>query len=571
MNFKSTDGLGTTLQQMVGMEMAGRIWSSYLKDPITVNIHVGMVSSLLLPSKVIGGALPGIQAAQLYADVRNRLVTEAGSRDYSSALSGTSDRLSFDDKVATTNINLMSDKELKTQIDWQSNNLGTYTGLTDPLKTSTLNITRANSKALGLTMSNIGNLDGYILLSDLFGDKTSTGESLFWNYNYTRTPNSNELDFLSTAVHEIGHILGFVSGVDRPGWMTNTVDIGQQSVFIENAKQQVKNATPLDLFRWSGVLENDISYGTVGGSLIDSGRYFSINSGRTKIADFSTGSDTARGGDGSQASHWKHGTASIMSPKLQLGTRPKVSAVDLRALDVIGWDLNTTTALSSTPTLSTAVSQENRMLERGGLNATSLANLTIDLFSLQSSVISSLATTVGQSTTWINSNLTNLFAALPTTLRRDRTLDVQTMITDSVVYDWGRTKGDSTWQTMLNLFHSEGLFSSVDELEFSPDFKTTTLEMSSNPQTGSWTFGLQSGRSDLKGSEVRSMAEEFDLRMNFANSVVSEIKSFSLSKQSQLGRGSRAWDSKGKKAVEKVIPESELLEFTHQPKEFSIG
>jgi hypothetical protein len=589
MNFNFTYGLGTTLQQMVGMEMAGRIWSSYLKDPVTVNIHVGMVSSLLLPSKVIGGALAGVQSGQKYTDVRDRLLLEAGNLDYTSALSGISDGRSFDDKVSASH--LAGDKELTTNLDWQMSTVAGSFGNTDSLKTSRLNVTRANAKALGLTVPNLDNLDGYIVLSDLSGATTSSGQSVSWNYNYTAAPNSNQLDFLSTAVHEIGHVLGFISGVDRPGWMTNTVDIEQEKELIDNAKKQVQNATPLDLFRWSGISRNNISYGTIAGSVLGDARYFSIDNGMTNIADFSTGADTSRGGDGAQASHWKQGLSTIMGPKLKLGHRPQVSAIDLRALDVIGWDLKTTTATSSAPQLSVANWAQSRMVERGGLNAASLANLTIDLSSLQSSVISSLATATGQTTTWINSNLTNASAALSTTLRRDRTLDVETMITDSVVYNWGRNKGDGTWQTMLNLFYSEGLFSSTDELEYSPDVQTATLEMMSNPQTGSWTFGIQAVQSDVRGfevnwgrskgdgtwativngAEVGSMGQEIDLGMNFANSVVSEIKSFSLSKQSQLGRGSRAWDSKGKKAVEKVIPESERLEFTHQPQEFTIG
>ncbi len=571
MNFNFTYGLGTTLQQMVGIEMAGQIWSSYLKDPVTINIHVGMVSSLVLPSKVIGGALPGIQSSQKYSQVSDRLIQEAGNTGYASALSGTSDGRSFDDKVTANNFS--GGINFNTKVDFELETDTTEFNSAQVLSTSILNVTRANAKALGLAVTNMENLDGYLLFSDLLGVTTSSGQSISWNYNYRGSQNAGQLDFLTTAVHEIGHILGFVSVVDRPGWMTNSIESDEQQQFIENAEQQVRNVTPLDLFRWSDFAKNDISYGTVGETGFSTDRYFSIDNGATKIADFSTGADINRSGDGSQASHWKQGTAGIMGPKLQLGARPKVSAVDLRALDVIGWDLDTTTAVSSAPKLSSDDLPVSRMLERGELNATALANRPIDLSSLQSAAIRSLATATGKTTTWINSNLNNLLAALPTTLRRDRTSEVATMIVDSVVYNWGRNKGDSVWQTMLNLFHSEGLFSSVDELEFSPEVQTTTLELSSNPQTGRWTFGFQIGRSDLNRVEMGSIEipQGLDLGTNFTNSGVSAINPFGILKQSQFDRGSRAWDSKGKRIAEKVIPQIESLDFGHHPQELVVG
>ncbi len=569
-NFNFTYAPGTTLQQMVGMEMAGRIWSSYLKDPVTVNIHVGVISSSLLPKNIIGGAIPGVLAQQKLTDVRDRLLIEAGDRSYSKALAGTSDGRSFDDKVAASN--LVFDTNLNTWLDAKIQGIGIGYVNSNLISTSTLNVTRANAKALGLNLPNADNLDGYILLSDLAGSRTSTGESIGWNYNYTGAVASNQLDFLSTAVHEIGHILGFVSGVDRPGWMFNTVDMFNETPFWNNGKEQVKNATPLDLFRWDKSGSNDISYGTLDANSTNSGRYFSIDDGNTNLANFSTGSDITRGGDGGQASHWKQGVSGLMGPKLRLGTRVNVSAVDLRAFDAIGWDLQTTTALSSAPSLSIWASQEQKMVERGGLNATALANLTIDLSSLQSSAISSLATRAGQTTAWINSNLTNYGAMLPTSLQRDRSLDVAIMIVQSQVYEWGQKKGDTAWQTMLNLFHSEGLFSSTDELEFSPNFQTATLEMISNPESGIWTFGLQNGRSGLNSTESGSMeiSSDSSVETNFINAGVSGIKTFGMPKQSRLDRGSRAWDSKGKKIAEKWIPETESLEFTQQPRKLTI-
>jgi hypothetical protein len=453
LNFNFTYAPGTTLQQMVGMEMAGRLWSSYLKDPVTINIHVGVVSSSTLPTNVIGGALPGIQADQQVGTVRDRLTVEAGNLNYAAALSGSYDGRSFDDKVAAT---WNKGTKLSTYVDFTVD--GEFDS--DLFQTSTLNVNRANAKAMGLSVSNTSSLDGYILFSNLVGARTSTGQTISWNYNYTGTPTSDQLDFLSTAVHEIGHVLGFVSGVDRPSWMTNTIDESQVNAFHDNANQQVRTATPLDLFRYTKSDRREMSYGILPGSS-ETSRYFSLDSGITKIADFSTGADTFRGGDGSQASHWKHGVASVMAPKLRIGIRQLVGALDLRAMDVIGWDLQTTSAGAQ----SSSLTGESRMLERGAQNAASLASTAINLSTLQSNAISSLATRASQSTSWITSNLTNTSVTLPTSLRRDRTLDVAAMILNSLVYNWGNETGDGVWQNMLNLYHSESLFSTLDEVE----------------------------------------------------------------------------------------------------------
>lgn len=58
-NFRFTYGPNTSLEQMVGFEIAGGIWSSYLKDDVTLNLYVETTN--LLPSGTVGGALPGLE------------------------------------------------------------------------------------------------------------------------------------------------------------------------------------------------------------------------------------------------------------------------------------------------------------------------------------------------------------------------------------------------------------------------------------------------------------------------------------------------------------------------------
>ena len=107
----------------------------------------------------------------------------------------------------------------------------------------------------------------------------------------------------------------------------------------------MKYATLLDLFRVSDKSVND--YGGVPDLTISGGnKFFSIDGGETKLANFATGEAVDLGADGYQASHWRQqdNPLGIMDPTLKAGQRRTISDLDKLALDVIGWDL-----LSSAP------------------------------------------------------------------------------------------------------------------------------------------------------------------------------------------------------------------------------
>jgi hypothetical protein len=427
--FNFTYDPGTTLQQMVGFEMAGRIWSSYLTDNTTVNIHVGVSDNL--GTNVIGGALPGMRASQSYADYRNALDNGPKSTDDITALNHSlAKKNHYRAAFAITE----GDEEW-IQIE----------------KRTTLNMTRAVAKAAGLNIADGSTaLDGYILFSNLATATTATGQSVGWNYDYTRSSNqtANTLDFLSTALHEIGHVLGFVSGVDQPGW----IDMRQEEEFddddawssthnyLETMRNRLQYINPLDLFRYSSVSTElsviDLSYGGVNGN-----RFFSLDS-ETRLAGFATGSDTFSGGDGYQASHWKNGTAAIMNPTLALGQRRNIGALDLRAMDVIGWDI-------ASPGINTSV----------------------NLSTLYNQSVQALATRSSQTTTWISSNL----HTSPTALVQNRDGEIDLMIQNSQVYEWGTTTtssggsggnggsgGTRRMEMIAQLFKQRGLFATLD-------------------------------------------------------------------------------------------------------------
>ncbi|NJK52999.1 MAG: hypothetical protein HC936_09570 [Leptolyngbyaceae cyanobacterium SU_3_3] len=309
-NFNFSYAPGTSLEQMLGFEMAGSVWASHLSDKATINIHVEMSDQL--PPGVVGGALPGMHADQRYETWRNQL---AG------------DRKSADDQFIFNN---------------QQDDADKFTALIDGYKIDNnyaLKMTRANAKAVGMIAGNDKALDGYTLMNKL------TNQSVVWNYNYaSNNVPKGTMDFLSVGIHELTHHLGVVSGVDKAGWLTQKTqyDASHQSDFYATLVGKLNNATPLDLFRFSA---ESVKQAGSGDSWIDmsvGGKpYFSTDGGKTVLGYFSTGDETSLGGDGNQASHWKqqNNPLGILDPVLRSGQRRSITALDRQLLDAIGWDL----------------------------------------------------------------------------------------------------------------------------------------------------------------------------------------------------------------------------------------
>ena len=306
--FDFTYAPDTSTEQIIGFEMAGVIWSSYLVDDVTVRIHVESISEL--PDEVVGAALPGKKKKEDYDKIWDKL-----SEDMTSS----NDRLAFD--------NLPSiDKEFSVVVNGVELD-----------KTKEFRLNNANAKSLGLLKEDRDKLDGYIVVNDLAGNST-----IGWDYDALRSDNikGNEIDFLSVAMHEVGHILGFNSGIDDDGWLEVLAKSQEEEKELKD--KDFKFATPLDLYRYS---DSTASTGKLDLS-IGGDPYFSIDGGNNNLGYFANGEYSNLGGDGYQASHWRQDSSQgIMNPILPVGERRNISNLDLTAMDVIGWDLNTSNTL----------------------------------------------------------------------------------------------------------------------------------------------------------------------------------------------------------------------------------
>lgn len=302
--FDFTYAPGISSEQIIGFEMAGAIWSSYLQDDVTARIYVESTDQL--PEDVVGAALAGKKKKVDYDKLWKEMSDDLTSSD---------DLLAFDNLPSTN-------KEFSVMVNGVELD-----------KTKEFKLTNANAKALDLLDDDSKKLDGYIVVNDLTG-----GSAAGWDYDALRNDNisNNNFDFLSVAMHEIGHILGFVSGVDDDEWLKVLTESEEKDKEIKG--KDFKFASALDLYRYS---EASAAEGKLDMS-IGGNPFFSIDGGNTKLGEFANGDYTDFGGDGYQASHWQQNSSQgIMDPVLAVGERKDISTLDLIAMDVIGWDLNT--------------------------------------------------------------------------------------------------------------------------------------------------------------------------------------------------------------------------------------
>ncbi|MBF0622369.1 MAG: NF038122 family metalloprotease [Magnetococcales bacterium] len=269
-------------------------WGTLFTDDITIEIDAQWQT---LGGSVIGSA-SSTQYSVDYDTIRDRMASDASDES--------------DDNIVTY---LPTSSELSVTLDGGDS-------LASPSK---IIINKATLKALGYIDTTDTSDADYLNIDWSLTDATLTFNSSYsFDFDNTDGVTAGLMDFETVVAHEIGHALGFTSKVD---------------VFDTSSGITSSSPSPLDLFRFtSGSLPTDESSFTTTARDMTPGSttYFSD----TEYSYlFSTGSSE---GDGQQASHWKDGqdpVLGIMDPTLSSGELVEITSADLRALDVIGYDI----------------------------------------------------------------------------------------------------------------------------------------------------------------------------------------------------------------------------------------
>jgi len=285
-------GVGAGTQARAGFTAAAALWSSVFSNNVTLDLNVGFQA---LSSGVLGQT--GSASTDVsYANVRSALVKNAATADDRSAVASLAPTLSFITNTLSGGVTNALTHVLE-------NNQASR-------DTQYLSVNTANQKALGLMPARSAAVDAVITFSSAFK----------WTFDASQGVAKSTYDFVGIAAHEIGHALGFVSGVD-------TADAYAQASV--SGLDSTAWGTPLDLFRYDTAGGRDW---TVGGTPC-----LSVDGGENCGAGFATGYSK---GDHYQASHWKHGYhLGIMDPAIALGQLLSIGPNDLQAFDAIGWNL----------------------------------------------------------------------------------------------------------------------------------------------------------------------------------------------------------------------------------------
>jgi hypothetical protein len=293
-----------------GFKVAANYWGSLFTNTATINLGVKFAP---LPQNVIGSTGSAQQNFSI-ATFENRI-------------NATKSNSAVDSGIVLPSLAAGGITGLTVGVNASGNNDTAVTAVLDGSQTASqvLYANTAVVKALGGVVNYAPGVtrDGNVTFSSTFA----------FDFDPRDGVDAGSFDFIGVAIHEIGHALGFVSGVDffdyfgypnGPGRGALGYDLNDTSIF-----------SALDMFRYSAPDTLDFRTGGT--------KYFSIDGGATALFGntFATGQFN---GDGRQASHWKDTPGclvgnGIMDPTFCFGQTGFVTGLDLAAFDAMGWNL----------------------------------------------------------------------------------------------------------------------------------------------------------------------------------------------------------------------------------------
>lgn len=335
---------------LLGFQKAANYWNKTLTNDVTLNfdIHFGALDDGILGGTYSNGI--NTSTAKVYAGLKS-----TGN----SAL----------DAVATANLRPLSDAggvamrvapPLFANGTGLNNLAGSIYDNNDTYNNKNLAVNTSVDKAIGvgvdMSQSYFASYNQQGANLDVNADADITFSSNFdFDFNPTDGIDIGAYDFIGVATHEMGHALGFVSGVDDYDYYSYPNGPGAFDFFNSNQNDSAWGST-LDLFRYG------INAFAPDGSRAlqwDPGReaFFSVdgslpfNLGSASPGLLATG---AYNGDGSQASHWKDAYSffdangcvtdinpiGIMDPTIGACVVDAVSGNDIAAMDALGWNVN---------------------------------------------------------------------------------------------------------------------------------------------------------------------------------------------------------------------------------------
>lgn len=277
-------GLSGNAPALAAFQRAANQWAAFIADPITVTIDADLAN---LGNPSIIGSTSAVFLQASYNTIRNQMVADAADEASNGVVAALPTAAQFS-AFAPNGVSLAN----------------------------AIVATKANLKAMGFA-----GLDGSFGASD---GAITFNSTFTFDYDNSDGVTAGTMDFETVAAHEIGHALGFVSTVD-------SIDGGATTVGL----------MPWDLFRFDTA--NNPS------TLADITTFpRNLVPGSTALFDelsmealVSTG---VASGDGRQASHWKDDSLTgnylgIMDPTLAFGVTEAITPLDLRLLDVIGYEI----------------------------------------------------------------------------------------------------------------------------------------------------------------------------------------------------------------------------------------